>query len=63
MSDRINKQLVIDALQNALRARGYPTSVIVHTDMGSQYASNAYKAVLKCHKSLSSFNYIKCAIQ
>jgi transposase InsO family protein len=52
MSDRINKQLVIDALQNALRARGYPTSVIVHTDMGSQYASNAYKAVLKCHKSL-----------
>lgn len=56
MSDRINKQLVIDALLNALRARGYPTGVIVHTDMGSQYASNAYKAILKCYKLIGSMS-------
>lgn len=56
MSDRINKQLVIDALLNALRTRGYPTGVIVHTDMGSQYASNAYKAVLKPYKLIGSMS-------
>jgi putative transposase len=49
-SDRINKQLVIDALHKALKARDYPTEVIVHTDQGSQYASHAYKAVLKQYK-------------
>ena len=56
MSDRINKQLVIDALLDALRARGYPTGVIVHTDMGSQYASNAYKAVLKRYNLIGSMS-------
>ena len=56
MSDRINKQLVIDALNHALKTRGYPTGVIVHTDRGSQYASNAYKAVLNKHQLIGSMS-------
>ena len=35
MSDRINKELVIDALNKALIARNYPVGVIVHSDRGS----------------------------
>lgn len=56
MSNNVNKQLVIDALNYALKARNYPTGVIVHTDRGSQYASNAYKAVLKQHKLIGSMS-------
>jgi transposase InsO family protein len=56
MSDRMTKQLVIDALEKALKARNYPTGVIVHTDRGSQYASNAYKAVLNQHKLIGSMS-------
>ena len=56
MSDRINKQLVIDALHKALKARGYPSGVIVHTDRGSQYASNAYKAVLRKYNLIGSMS-------
>ena len=56
MSDRINKQLVIDALNKALKARNYPTGVIVHSDRGSQYASKAYKALLKRYKLIGSMS-------
>jgi putative transposase len=56
MSDRINKQLVIKSLNHALKNRGYPTGVIVHTDRGSQYASNAYKDVLKMHQLIGSMS-------
>lgn len=56
MSDRINKQLVINALNHALKNRGYPSGVIVHTDRGSQYASNAYKALLKQYKLIGSMS-------
>ncbi len=41
MSKRIDAQLVCDALQSALLTRGQPSSVLVHTDQGSQYASDA----------------------
>jgi transposase InsO family protein len=56
MSDRINKELVIDALNKALIARNYPVGVIVHSDRGSQYASLAYKALLKQHKLIGSMS-------
>ena len=56
MSDRINKQLVIDALNKALKARNYPANVIVHSDRGSQYASKAYKALLKRYKLIGSMS-------
>jgi len=43
----MTKDLVIGALQKALNSRGYPKGVIVHSDRGSQYASNEYKKTLK----------------
>ena len=46
MSQRINGKLVCDALQAALITRGKPKGVMVHTDQGSQYASNAYRKIL-----------------
>jgi len=46
MSNRINKQLVCDALLMSLWRRGFPKGVIVHTDRGSQYCSGQYQQLL-----------------
>lgn len=46
LGSRMTKELVINALNDAWIKRGNPTGVIVHTDRGSQYASNEYKATL-----------------
>jgi len=56
MSSRMTKDLVISALHNALKSRGYPKNVIVHTDRGSQYASNQYKQFLKSHNLIGSMS-------
>jgi transposase InsO family protein len=56
MSNRMTKDLVISALQKAIKARGYPKGVIVHSDRGSQYASNAYKELLSSHGLLGSMS-------
>lgn len=56
MSDRINKQLVIDALNKALKTRNYPVNVIVHSGRGSQYASKVYKSLLKEYKLIGSMS-------
>lgn len=56
MSDRMNKQLVIDALNKALKARNYPVNVIVHSDRGSQYASKAYKTLLTRYRLIGSMS-------
>ena len=46
MSDRINGQLVIDAITMAILHRGEPESVLVHSDQGSQYTAQAYRELL-----------------
>lgn len=46
MSNRMTRDLVISALQKALKLRGNPGGVIFHSDRGSQYASHQYKAML-----------------
>jgi putative transposase len=56
MSNRMTKDLVIGALQNALKLRGFPTGVIVHSDRGSQYASNEYKRFLKQNNLIGSMS-------
>lgn len=56
MSSRMPKDLVISALHNALKSRGYPENVIFHTDRGSQYASNQYKQFLKSHNLIGSMS-------
>jgi transposase InsO family protein len=46
MSERINANLVCDALQAAVLTRGRPKNVLVHTDQGGQYACRAYRKIL-----------------
>ena len=49
MSSRINTQLVKDALEMALGRRRPLAGLIHHRDRGSQYASHAYRDLLKAH--------------
>ena len=45
-SDRITRQLTLDALDMALRTRRPGTGLLHHSDRGSQYASDDYRAAL-----------------
>lgn len=45
MSERINAELVCQALQSACWQRKPPAGLILHSDQGSQYASRAYRAL------------------
>lgn len=56
MSDKIDKWLVVKALSNALRARGYPTGVIMHTDRGSVYCSKLYRNLIKANNLIGSMS-------
>jgi len=47
VSDRMTAELVIDALRMALRRGFVNRTAIIHTDRGSQYASNEYRALLR----------------
>jgi putative transposase len=46
MSDRITRQLTLDALSMGLQARTPPAGLLHHSDRGSQYASADYRAAL-----------------
>ncbi len=56
MSERIDKQLVCDALQMALWRRKMPKNVILHSDRGSQYCSNDYQEMIKKYGLLCSMS-------
>lgn len=56
MDSRMTKDLVIGALQMALKARGYPQGVIIHSDRGSQYTSNEYKRILNNNGCIGSMS-------
>lgn len=56
MSQKINAELVSDALKMALKKRGFPKGTIVHSDRGSQYASHAYRAILAKNQMLQSMS-------
>ena len=56
MGSRINARLVTDALQMALWRRRPPAGLIVHSDRGSQYASKAYRQLLKAHGFVGSMS-------
>ncbi len=49
MSSRMKKQLVCDALQMAIWRRRPKAGLIHHSDRGSQYASKAFRRLLKAH--------------
>ena len=56
MSEMIDAQLVCDALTMALWRRKFPEGVIVHSDRGSQYASNVFREKLNEHQLIQSMS-------
>jgi transposase InsO family protein len=56
LDDQMTDSLVSDALQKAIAARQPPPGLIHHSDRGGQYASHAYRAILRragCQQSMS----------
>ena len=49
MGSRMKAQLVCDALMMAIWLRRPAAGLVVHSDRGTQYASKAYRRLLKAH--------------
>ena len=47
MSESLETKIILRALENAMRKVGTNAEITFHSDRGSQYASEAYKNVLK----------------
>lgn len=56
MSNRINKELVMDAFKMATWSRRPGSGLILHTDRGSQYCSDAFQKLLKSSGAISSMS-------
>jgi len=56
IADNMKAQLVVRALQRAITLRSPPPGLVVHTDRGSQYASAAYRKVLRNNKLRQSMS-------
>ena len=56
MSTSNDTTLALDALRRALRARKPPRGLVHHSDRGSPYASDAYRAELKAHGLVPSMS-------
>jgi putative transposase len=47
LAEQMSETLVVEALQHAIRTRQPPPGLVHHSDRGGQYASHAYRAVLR----------------
>lgn len=56
MSEQIDTQLCLKALEMAVRARRPAPGLIHHSDRGTQYASHDYRQALKAHRMLCSMS-------
>jgi len=56
LSERMTKQLVIDALQMALWARKPPRGLIIHSDRDSQYCAYDYQKLIYHHGLVCSMS-------
>ncbi|MGC4063443.1 MAG: IS3 family transposase [Polyangiaceae bacterium] len=56
VADNMRAQLVVRALQRAIELRSPQAGLIVHTDRGSQYASAAYRKLLKTNSLRQSMS-------
>lgn len=56
MHRTMQQDLVCNALQMALFNRKLPSSVIVHSDRGSQYCSNKYRQIIAQHNLIGSMS-------
>jgi transposase InsO family protein len=56
LSNRMTRELVMNALRMAIWRRRPAPGLIFHTDRGSQYCSNDFQSMLKTHGMVSSMN-------
>ena len=56
MSNRMTKELVIEALEMAIRQRKPAAGLIVHSDRGSQYCSHEYQKRIKRYQLCCSMS-------
>ena len=56
MSERMTKELVINALKGAWLRSGQPSGVLIHSDRGSQYCSHDYQALLRDYGFICSMS-------
>jgi len=56
ISERMNRQLVMQALERAVQKRQPPPGLIHHSDQGSQYASHDYQAMLRKYGTKTSMS-------
>ena len=55
---RMKASLAVDALRSAVARRDHPAGVVVHSDRGSQFRSNAFVGELKDHQLTGSMHRI-----
>lgn len=55
---RMKASLAVRALENAVMQRGYPESVVVHSDRGSQFRSRKFQKALKRHNLKGSMGRV-----
>jgi len=60
ISKSLETSIVLDALQMAMKKVGPDAEVIYHSDRGSQYASEAYRKLLKAHHAKPSMSRKGC---
>ena len=56
MSERMNRDIVINALRQAIGRRSPKAGLILHSDRGSQYASEDYQRLLSSHGFICSMS-------
>jgi len=56
VSDRLKKDLALNALRKAIALRNPPAGLIHHSDRGSQYCSYDYQRLLKAHHMVPSMS-------
>ena len=57
-SARMKSHLAVAALEDAMRKRGEPKGVIVHSDRGSQFRSRKFRAALKAFGAKGSMGRV-----
>jgi len=58
ISDRMRASLAVNALKDAVRRRGNPTEVNVHSDRGSPFRSRKYRRALRRHQLRGSMGCV-----
>ena len=56
LEDHMREELVVDALQKALKTRTVKEGLILHSDRGGQYAGTKFRAIITARKLLQSMS-------